>query len=155
MATWILVIAFLPALFFYFEATISTCWDSSSNTLGCNVAILAPWVLIAIASAAYSFIVWNIHELGHENLLELHPDVSTSRYAWAHAKLGYMNLNKGYHHHVRHAHRVATVALAGVLVYASFQYFEADTLTNLIIAATTYVVIGELLNWKTYETLLK
>lgn len=147
------LIGFPAALYFYSWATIS-CMGGFGVTGLCEIFISLPWFGLAISVVAYLFVIWIIHELGHESRLDKPDAQPASRYAWQHAKQGYKHLDKGHHRLVRRVHRVSSVAIAGLAAYVSFQYFEADTLANIVVAAITFAIC-EILNWKTYPKLMQ
>lgn len=152
-AVIIALIAFPLILALFSWATVS-CMGGPGGIGWCEIFNSLPLLALAISIAAYLFVMWIIHELGHEALREKSGISPASRYAWQHAKQGYKELDQGHHHLVRRVHRVSSVAIAGLAAYVSFQYFEADTLANLAVAAITFVIC-EILNWKTYPKLMK
>jgi hypothetical protein len=150
----IAILGFPPALYLYSLATAS-CWGRASSGIGqCEIYSSLPWIGLVGAIGAYLFVIWIIHELGHETYSESMGWPPATRYAWQHAKLGYKDLDKGHHRLVRRVHRVASLALTGLAAYVSFQFFEADTLITLAVVAVAYT-IGEILNWKTYPKVMK
>lgn len=138
------VIGFPVALVLYAWATAS-CWGRAEKFGLCEIFSSLPWLGLALSLAAYLFVLWIIQELGRE----LAGEQPVRRYGWRQAKQGYKQLDRGHHRMVRRAHRVSSVALAGLAAYISFQFFEADTLVNIAVAAIAYA-LGELLNWKKY-----
>lgn len=154
LATVIIASILFPfALIFFSWATVS-CMGGFGGTAWCVAFNSLPLLGLAIAIAAYLFVFWIIHELGHESQQELSGVAPASRFAWQHAMQGYKELDPGHHRLVRRVHRVSSVAIAGLAAYVSFQFFENDTLANLAVATIAYVIC-ELLNWKTYPALMK
>jgi len=157
ITSWVAVIVaavgFPVALIFYTWATVA-CRGGAGGIGWCEIFSSFPWVGLVLALVAYAFVFWIIHELGHESHQDETGAAPTTRYAWQNAKQGYKGLDQGHHRLVRRVHRVASVAMAGLATYVSFMFFEADTMTNLAVATITYVIC-EILNWKTYPTLMK
>jgi hypothetical protein len=147
-ATVVMALAGFPlALALYAWATTS-CWGAGEKFGLCEIFSSLPWLGLALSLAAYFFVLWIIHEMGHE-LAEERP---VHRNGWQQAKQGYKHLDQGHHRMVRRVHRVSSIALAGLAAYVSFQYFEADTLANITVACIAYL-LGELLNWKKYNNI--
>jgi len=138
-------IGFPPVLLLYVLATAS-CWGTAHGLWWCEIFTALPWLGLILSLLAYLLVLWLINQLGREVQQVLPP----RRYSWRQAKQGYKGLDRGHHRLVRRVHRVSSVALAGLAAYISFQYFEADTLPNLAVAAFAYTA-GELLNWQKFN----
>jgi len=145
LATGIIGLIGFPIAFVLYVWATASCWGAAQKFGLCEIFSSLPWIGLVISFAAYLFIMWIIHELGHEHQTE----VAGRRYAWKKAKHGYKGLDQGHHHLVRRVHRVSSVAFAGLAAYISFQFFEADTLVNIAVALIAYIA-GELLNWKKF-----
>ena len=147
------LLSFIPALY-YFSLGMIACWGTSSDVLQCDLSAVAPWVIGLVAIGGYLFILWIVHELGREVAPPGYGERPLRRVAIAHLKSGYFGLDKGFHRHVRRAHRIAAVILGGIAAYISFYVFKANTWVNLCSALVTYIIVGEVLNWKRYSKLV-
>jgi hypothetical protein len=157
LASWATVLiaipGFLLTLIVFSLATLS-CMGGMGVNSWCEFFNLLPLLCLGFAIGSYALAFWIIHELGYETQSTELKAAPASRFAWQHAKLGYKKLDSGHHRLVRRVHRVSSVAMAGLAAFVSFLYFEADTPANLVVAAIAFGIC-ELLNWKTYPTLMK